>query len=295
MNYRVTHTTTYVYEDLVSVCHNELRLTPRSGRNQTARRTQLLVDPAPAVLSSHLDVFGNVVSFVAVQEPHQRLVVTAKSDVEVTARATPDADHVPPWEQVRDRIRADRTAEGLSAYQFVFPSPHVSWSEELVDWTRLSFTPGRSMLDAVLDLVHRVHTDFAYDPHATTVSTPVGEVFAARRGVCQDFAHLAIACVRAMGVPARYVSGYILTTPPEGQERLVGADASHAWLGVHVPGGGWIDVDPTNDCIAGEQHVTLAWGRDYGDVAPLRGVVLGGGTHTMQVAVDVVPAPERAG
>lgn len=295
MNYRVTHTTTYHYEDLVSVCHNELRLTPRSGRNQTARRTQLLVDPPPAVLSSHLDVFGNVVSFVAVQEPHRRLVVTAKSDVEVTARAPVDRDDAPAWEQVRDRIRTDRTAEGLSAYQFVFPSPHVSWDEELVDWARVSFRAGRSMLDATLDLVRRIHADFAYDPHATTVSTPVAEVFAARRGVCQDFAHLAIACIRAMGVPARYVSGYILTRPPEGQERLVGADASHAWLGVWVPGAGWIDVDPTNDCVAGEQHVTLAWGRDYGDVAPLRGVVLGGGAHTMEVSVDVAPAPERAG
>ena len=285
MTYRVTHVTTYRYEEPASVCHNELRLTPRSGDRQRTRRAQLRVDPTPSVLAPQVDFFGNQVHFVALHEPHRQLTVTAKSDVEVTPAEVPGP--TPPWEVVRDRLRIDRDAEVLAAYQFAFESPHVEIEPEVLAWAAESFPPGRPLMDAVLALTNRIHDGFAYDPDATSVATPVAQVLRERRGVCQDFAHLEIACLRALGLAARYVSGYILTTPPEGATRLVGADASHAWLSVWLGDAGWLDVDPTNDLVPSDQHVTVAWGRDYGDVSPLRGVVLGGGEHTMTVAVDV--------
>jgi transglutaminase-like putative cysteine protease len=287
VTYRVTHVTTYRYEEPASVCHNELRLTPRSGGRQRTRRSQLRVDPTPSVLAPQVDFFGNQVHFVALHEPHRQLTVTAKSDVDVEASSPPDAS--PAWDAVRNRLRADHDSDVLAAYQFAFESPYVQIDPAVVAWTEPSFPAGRPLVDAVLALTHRIHDEFAYDRDATSVATPVAQVLRERRGVCQDFAHLEIACLRALGLAARYVSGYILTTPPEGATRLVGADASHAWLSVWLGDTGWLDVDPTNDLVPGDQHVTVAWGRDYGDVSPLRGVVLGGGEHTMTVAVDVSP------
>jgi transglutaminase-like putative cysteine protease len=287
VKYRVSHVTTYQYEEFASVCHNELRLTPRAGAHQQPRRTQLRIDPTPSALVPQLDFFGNQVHFLTLHEPHRQLTITAKSDVEVTAASSPAV--TPPWEAVRDRLREERSAEALDAYQFVFESPHVALDDELLALVAPSFAPGRPILDAVCDLTRRIHAEFAYDQSATTVATPVAEVLRERRGVCQDFAHLEIACLRALGLAARYVSGYILTRPPAGEAKLVGADASHAWLAVWTSDGGWVDVDPTNDQLPGDQHITVAWGRDYGDVSPLRGVVLGGGVHKMTVAVDVTP------
>jgi transglutaminase-like putative cysteine protease len=287
VTYRVTHVTTYRYEEPASVCHNELRLTPRSSGRQRTRRSQLRVDPTPSVLAPQVDFFGNQVHFVALHEPHRQLSVTAKSDVEVEASSLPQAS--PAWEAVRDRLRADHASDVLGAYQFAFESPHVQIDPAVVTWTDPSFPAGRPLVDGVLELTRRIHQEFAYDRDATGVATPVAQVLRERRGVCQDFAHLEIACLRALGLAARYVSGYILTRPPEGATRLVGADASHAWLSVWLGDAGWLDVDPTNDLVPSDQHVTVAWGRDYGDVSPLRGVVLGGGEHTMTVAVDVSP------
>jgi transglutaminase-like putative cysteine protease len=287
VNYRVSHVTTYHYEEAASVCHNELRLSPRAGSHQRPRRTQLRVDPAPSALVPQLDFFGNQVHFLTLQEPHRQLVITAKSDVEVTRAAPPDA--TPPWETVRERVQHDRALEALDAYQFVFASPHVAMDDDLLDYAVPSFPNGRPLLDAVGELTRRIYGEFAYDQTATTVATPVADVLRERRGVCQDFAHLEIACLRALGLPARYVSGYIQTTPPPGKPRLVGADASHAWLAVWLGDAGWIDVDPTNDQLPSDQHITVAWGRDYADVSPLRGVVLGGGSQRMTVAVDVTP------
>jgi transglutaminase-like putative cysteine protease len=280
VNYRVSHVTTYRYEELASVCHNELRLTPRAGTHQRPRRTQLRVDPAPSALIPHLDFFG------------RQLVITAKSDVEVTAAIPPEA--TPPWEAVRERLRHDRSADALDAYQFVFESPRVAPDEDVVAYAAPSFPEGRDLLEAVRDLTGRIHTEFAYDQSATTVATPVADVLRDRRGVCQDFAHLEIACLRGLGLSARYVSGYILTTPPPGTARLVGTDASHAWVSVWLGDAGWVDVDPTNDQLPSDQHVTVAWGRDYADVSPLRGVVLGGGEHQVTVAVDVAPLDDAA-
>lgn len=295
MNYRVTHTTTYVYEDAVSICHNEVRLTPRSGPHQVARRTQLLIDPLPSVLVAQTDYFGNPMHFLTLQEPHERLAITAMSDVEVSAIPPPaDSGDTPPWEAVRDQLRADRGAASLDAYQFAFASPHVRADADVAAYAARSFPRNRPIMAGLLDLTHRIHDEFTYDPEATTVSTPVADVLRERRGVCQDFAHLEIACLRALGLAARYVSGYILTRPPEGTERLIGADASHAWISVCIPDVGWLDIDPTNDVIPRGEHVTLGWGRDYADVCPIRGVVLGGGDHEMSVSVDVTPVTREA-
>jgi transglutaminase-like putative cysteine protease len=287
MSYRVTHTTTYDYSEPVSLCHNVVHLTPRNGPQQVCRHSRLLLNPQPAVSDERIDYFGNHVTFFTIQEPHQHLTLTSISETEVTPRVWPHPTATPAWESVRDRLARSRGAEELDAIQFVFPSLYVSWSAELVAYALPSFAPGRPILDAVLDLTQRIHAEFLYDRTATTVATPLREVLEARRGVCQDFAHLQIGCLRSLGLAARYVSGYLLTDPPPGQQRLVGADASHAWLSVYCPGAGWVDVDPTNNQIPTDKHVLVAWGRDYDDVSPIKGVILGGGRHGVNVSVDV--------
>ena len=296
MHYRVTHTTTYAYEELVSICHNEMRLEPRSAPRQQCLATALAIEPTPAVLATELDYFGNRASFFTLQEPHHRMVVTARSELEISSVRPVKRASTPPWEQLHEAIRTQTTHEALSAYEMSFDSPLVPVEAAFAKYAELSFTPGRPFLDAVLDLTHRIHEDFEYRPGATSVSTPVAEVLKRRHGVCQDFAHVELACLRALGLPGRYVSGYLHTgrargdsaEAEEGGAALVGADASHAWVSVWCGDAGWIDVDPTNDLVTGDQHLTLAWGRDYADVAPIKGVILGGGEHTVEVAVEVV-------
>lgn len=295
MKYRVRHSTRYSYSQPVAIAHNEVRLTPRTGGAQQARRTQLAIDPPPSVLSQQQDFFGNTIHFFTLQAPHHEMTVTAVSDVSLEAEPPPDPEDTQPWEEVRDALRRDLEPAGLDAYQFVFESPYARWDEATVAYAAPSFPAGRPLLAAALDLTRRIHTDFKYEPGATSVATPVADVLKHRRGVCQDFTHLEIACLRSLGLAARYVSGYVLNLAgdklPAGakSERMVGADASHAWLAVYAPGHGWIDLDPTNDTIPRDQHVTVAWGRDYGDVSPVKGVILGGGQHTVAVAVEVVP------
>ena len=289
MIYQVRHTTTYTYSGTVSICHNKVCLKPRDSAQQGCTSHDIVVLPEPGMCSQYVDFFGNTVTSFAVQEPHRALTVIARSTVEVTAPAVPDRDHTPAWDTVRDMLRHDRSAAGLEAYQYLFESPQIPCSPRLRHYAAASFPPGRPLLDAVLDLTRRLYTDFTYDPRATSVSTPLRHVLRARRGVCQDFAHVQIGCLRALGLAARYVSGYLVTQPPPGQPRLVGADASHAWVSVYCPGYGWIDTDPTNNVLPSDRHITVAWGRDYSDVSPIKGVFLGGGQHTMQVAVDVVP------
>jgi transglutaminase-like putative cysteine protease len=293
MIYRIRHTTTYDYSEPVSLCHNLARLTPRAGGHQDCRHSELTIEPAPAVSSTWTDYFGNPARFFTIQEPHERLVVTATHVADITPLVAPDPATTVPWDTVRDTLPADRSQEGLDAYQFVFDSPYVKTNGDLERYAAISFPAGRPILEGVLDLTHRIHAEFRYDQRATTVSTPLAQVFAQRRGVCQDFAHLAIGCLRSLGLPARYVSGYLSTTPTSGQRRLVGADASHAWLAVYCPGNGWIDVDPTNDQIPTNKHIHLAWGRDFDDVSPIKGVILGGGQHTVAVAVDVVADSQK--
>jgi transglutaminase-like putative cysteine protease len=283
MQYDVIHRTEYDYTESVVVAHHVARLKPRELPNQECLHHELAIAPAPAVTSTYEDYFGNLVTIVAVQGAHTNLVIHARSTVTVTSPYLPPPGDTPSWETAADRARLP-----FDAVEFVFDST-ASRSQFIVeDYARASFPAGRPLLDAVLELTGRIHDEFTFDPKATTVATPLTEVFASRRGVCQDFARLEIACLRSLGIPARYVSGYMETVPPPGTPRLVGADASHAWLSVYCPGIGWIPVDPTNNLVPSDTHITVAWGRDYNDVSPIRGVILGGGAHALQVHVDVV-------
>lgn len=289
MRYKVTHTTTYSYSDAVPVCHNQVHLTPRDLGHQACAYNRLLIKPQPTVLERRIDYFGNHVTSFAIQEPHLKLVVTAVSKVHVAPLAPIAANETPAWETVRDQLRDPHSTRNLEACQYAFDSPNIKSSEGLRDYAAYSFTPNRPILAAALDLTERIHREFRYDKTATTVSTPLEEVLRLRRGVCQDFAHLEIGCLRSIGLAARYISGYLLTLPPPGQPRLVGADASHAWLSAYCGDAGWVDLDPTNNVIPATSHISLAWGRDYSDVCPINGVFIGGGQHGMNVWVDVLP------
>jgi transglutaminase-like putative cysteine protease len=286
VKYRVRHITSYTYPEPVSLCQNQARLSPRVFARQQCESTRLTVQPEPKAMHAWTDYFGNTANFFAVEVPHDELTVTAESVVTVAAAQVPEPSATPPWEQARDA-----TASTLvdKAVQFTFESPCVRFIPEARDYARPSFPSGRPFLEAVLDLTARIWKEFKYDPTATCVNTPTEEVLRNRRGVCQDFAHLQITCLRSLGLAARYVSGYLLTDPPPGQPKLVGADASHAWVSVYCPQLGWFDFDPTNNQIPQLRHVTLAWGRDYSDVCPIQGVFLGGGDHRMCVSVDVAP------
>jgi transglutaminase-like putative cysteine protease len=289
MKYKITHTTRYLYSEAVPVCRNHVHLTPRDGPRQSCREFRLLIDPAPSNAGRRVDYFGNHVNYFSILEAHQSLSVTARSKVEVGPARPLAAAETTPWENVVQRSRSDVTLTGLEAFQFTFDSPNVMRSESLAAFARDSFTPQRPVLEAALDLTSRIHEQFAYDAHATTIHTPLDEVMAQRRGVCQDFAHVQIGCLRSLGLPARYVSGYLRTEPPPGKPRLVGADASHAWISVYCGDLGWVDLDPTNDALVNSDHIQVALGRDYSDVCPIQGVYVGGGEQTVEVSVDVVP------
>ncbi len=288
MKYRVIHKTHYAYSDAVSLCQNEAHLLPRNCTYQQCLKSDLIVSPLPAIQHTHTDFFGNQVNYFAIQSPHETLTITAHSEVEVQypgfSKLPTDS---PSWEQVREVLETAQDGDTLEAREFVLDSPFITATTDLKTYAAPSFTPERPILDAVRDLMKRVFHEFSYDPHFTTIVTPLSDVLAHKRGVCQDFAHLMIGCVRSYGLAARYVSGYLETLPPPGQEKLQGSDASHAWLSVFVPEQGWVDFDPTNNQIPTYQHITTGWGRDYGDVTPLRGVIFGGGTHTLSVSVDV--------
>lgn len=289
MRLRIRHKTTYRYSDPASTSHHEARLTPRPSENQRTLAHELEILPEPTVRRGRLDFFGNKTTYFGLTEPHQELQVEARSLVDVTLRSDIDCDMSPAWESVRDRLASDRRRDTLQAYQLAFESTHVRFSEALLDYATPTFEPSRPILRVAQALMHKINTEFRYDPNATDVDTNLEMFLEKRRGVCQDFAHLFAGCLRSRGLAARYVSGYLLTQPPPGRPKLVGADASHAWVSVWVPEQGWIDFDPTNDLIPGERHVTVAYGRDFSDVTPVRGVILGGGQHTIQVAVDVDP------
>jgi transglutaminase-like putative cysteine protease len=283
--YDIRHTTTFDYEDFVSVSHHVLHLTPREHARQRRLDSDLRVEPTPAVNAGGADYFGNPVRHLTVQEPHDRLVVDARARVDVQALPEPpDLEASDPWETVRQRL-----AEDIAVCEFEFDSPYAIGNEDVLRYARQSFEPGRPILAAATDLTGRIFRDFEYRGGVSDVTTPVRDVFAMRKGVCQDFAHLELACLRSLGLAARYVSGYLLTRPPKGKERLIGADASHAWLSIWAGNLGWVDLDPTNNLIPGIEHVTVAWGRDYGDVSPINGFIVGGGSHQVVVAVNVSP------
>jgi transglutaminase-like putative cysteine protease len=256
---------------------------PRIFPQQACLRHDLQIDPPPAVLRSYQDYFGNGMTFFIVERAHKELTVRATSSITVHARPQPLADDTMPWE-----VACDFEMLPLDAIECLFNSSSITVNEAITAYARPSFPPRRPLVEAVADLVERISAEFTFDPEATTLATPLADVLALRRGVCQDFAHLGIACLRSQGLAARYVSGYIETVPPPGAPRLAGVDASHAWLAVYGPGLGWVDVDPTNNLFPSTQHLTLAWGRDYADVSPVRGVIIGGGQHTLQVSVDVL-------
>ncbi len=289
MKYRILHRTIYRYKHPVSVGNHVACLTPRSLSFHHLTRNALHIYPTPATRSERVDYFGNTLCFFTIQEPHRELVVEARSEVTIDEMAAPPPSSSLAWEEVVRSLPWDQSPAGLQAYQFGFESPRIRIRPEFAAYALESFTPRRPMAEALRDLTARIHRDFRFDSKSTNVRTPTEEVFKKRRGVCQDFAHLQIACLRSVNLAARYVSGYLRTYPPPGQPRLVGADASHAWISAYCPGVGWLDMDPTNNVVPSNGHVTLAWGRDYGDVSPLRGLILGGGAHKLKVAVDMEP------
>ena len=287
MNYRIVHQTIYRYAAPVSRARNEAHLRPRDSDRQQCLSSEIVVEPAPTSWSERSDFFGNPVASFAVDGPFTELTVTSTSSVVVSGRQP-----LPPvgsaWELARDTLATDLGRETLAAREFCFESPLVPLSAAVRAYAAPSFPPGRPLTEAVAELTERIYVDYLYDPGFTTVTTPLEEGISFRRGVCQDFAHLAVGCLRSMGLAARYVSGYLETAPPPGEDRLVGADASHAWPSVYIPEWGWLDVDPTNDQVVGSTYVTTAWGRDYSDVSPLKGIVFGGGdSHSLDVSVDV--------
>jgi transglutaminase-like putative cysteine protease len=292
--YSIKHRTWYAYAEPAPVCHNMLRLAPRPIESQRCKSFRLQIAPEPAFLARRNDWFGNFVDYFSIEGSHSGLEITSECLVEVAQPAALSAASSPRWESVCNLASPDAALDDLTIYQLTLRSARVRPSPALRDYALPSFAPGRPILDAIIDLTHRIHRDFEFDPKATTVHTPLEELLKLRRGVCQDFAHLAIGCVRSMRLPCRYVSGYLRTTPPPGKPRLVGADASHAWASAYCGPLGWVDFDPTNDTLTGASHITIAWGRDYSDVCPIQGVFVGGGEHSMGVSVDVVPADEKA-
>jgi len=292
MLYRITHVTQYSYQAEVSVSHHLLHLRPRGLPWQRVESFDLIVQPEPAVMARRMDYFGNHTHVLTIEGGHRHLEVVAGSRVRIQPPPPVDATVTAPWESVVEACRQDGWNAAVEAAEYRFDSPYVRRNAEVADYAADSFDADRPLLMAVRDLNGRINRDFRFDPRATSVATPVEEVFKERKGVCQDFAHLMIACLRSLGLPARYVSGYLETRPPKGQARLVGADASHAWVSVWCPGVGWVDFDPTNNVEPGERHITVAWGRDFGDVSPIRGVLVGSGGHALTVSVDVEPLVE---
>ena len=293
----VVHETCYHYEAPVELAHHLSYLRPREDQAQTVEAHTLSISPTPDEMQQRMDDQGNWRSIFALSAPHEALVVRACSRVVVRPRhAGLDPAASMPWEEAAERLRYRAGAPYACEAEYTFPSPFVPLHDALRGYALESFTPERPLAEAAIDLMHRIFADFTYAPASTQITTPMLEAFEEKRGVCQDYAHVMLGCLRALGLAARYVSGYLLSKPPPGRPRLIGADASHAWLAVHCPGieanGGWLDLDPTNDLIPATDHVTLAHGRDYGDVTPLRGVIRGGGGHELTVHVTVMPWDE---
>jgi transglutaminase-like putative cysteine protease len=266
--YTIDHKTIYTYPEPVSVCHNILRLAPRDTERQVCKGVTVRIEPKPDSVQEYEDFFGNKVIYFSIEKEHRKLTVVVHSEIEK-----------------KDFGVGEVLLEDVS--QYVFATPMTSFGPEVLAYARVSFVPGRPVMEAGMDLMRRIYTDFDFTPGFTTVATPLSVVMQERKGVCQDFAHLAIACIRSVGLPARYVSGYIETISPPGVEKLMGVDASHAWVSLYIPEVGWVDFDPTNNVLPGDQHITIGWGRDYADIAPMKGVILSSGSHGLSVLVDV--------
>jgi transglutaminase-like putative cysteine protease len=288
MKLLATHITRYWYSGPVSMCYTEVHLHPRASRNQTILEFALDITPAPDSTLSREDYFGNEVTCFSIAEPHRELIVTSRCLANVEAVPPPALDLSPAWEQVREEVLKAASPGAFEASQFVFESPYVPVGPKFAEYAAASFAAGRPFLSAVEDLSRRIFTEFHYDRRATTVATPVEEVLRSRRGVCQDFAHVMIACLRSLKLPARYVSGYVRSGGD-----FAGEEASHAWVSAWCPVFGWQDFDPTNNVMPRGEHFTVAWGRDYSDVTPVKGVALGGGEQVISVSVEVTPTEPR--
>ncbi len=288
----ISHVTHYDYASRVDLAMHLLHLQPLSRADQQLEDFRLDIDPPATRNQASLDYFGNPQHHLTLTTPHHALTVRAESRVRRLAAATPKPSASLAWESVRAAMRYRAGQPWLPAAEFCFPSAFVPLHPAFQAYAQLEFTPGRPLLEAAIGLMARIHHEFTYATASTDLTTPALEAFSRRQGVCQDFAHIMIACLRSLGLPARYVSGYLLTQPPPGQPRLLGVDASHAWLAVWCPQHDWVELDPTNNLIAAQSHAVIACGRDYADVAPLRGVIQGGGSHTLSVAVSVVPEGE---
>jgi len=293
MKFHVRHITEYIYSDPVQLCHNAAWLLPRTTDEQSCHNSQLKITPTPAAFHEYKDYFGNRTVHFALQQSHTKLTIAADSDIEVNCdpeKYLKGNQHS--WEYAREFCKSEGILPHADIIPCCYNSPMIKSDGRFRNYARPSFTTGRPFAEAVHDLMERIYTDFTYEPEVTDISTPLTEVLRQRHGVCQDFAHIAIACLRSMGLAARYVSGYIETLPPPGQPRLIGAAASHAWFAAYSPLAGWLAFDPTNNQPQGEQHITVAWGRDFSDVSPVKGVALGGGRHRVRVSVDVARQPE---
>ena len=298
VRYHVLHETRYDYGSAVSLSQQQLHLSPRIQAWQQIEEQRIEIEPAPTWRREGIDAFGNPVAWISFDVPHDHLLIRSAMNVVVMPHLPAQLEKSMPWEAVRDHLAynpTEHSAADLEATRFLFESPHVRVKHELADYAADCFPPGRPVLLGAQALMAKIFREFKFDPEATTVSTPVLEVLEKKRGVCQDFAHLMIACLRAVGLAARYVSGYLLTRPPPGKPRLIGADASHAWVSVYAPGTeyDWVDFDPTNNLLPDTEHVTLSFGRDFSDISPLRGIILGGGGAEPEVAVTVVPLDEE--
>ncbi len=298
VRYHVLHETRYDYGSPVSLSQQQLHLAPRVLARQRIDEQRIDIEPVPTWRRDGIDAFGNPISWVAFHVPHETLCIRSAMTISLEPCPPIDLAASSPWETVRERLAYDASAprsEDLDAARFLFESPHVRVKHELAAYAADCFPPGTPVLVGAQRLMAKIFDEFEFDPEATTVATPVLEVLENKRGVCQDFAHLMIACLRAMGLAARYVSGYLLTRPPPGKPRLIGADASHAWVSVYVPDAevNWVDFDPTNNLLPDTEHITVAIGRDFSDISPLRGIILGGGAAEPEVAVTVVPLDEE--
>jgi transglutaminase-like putative cysteine protease len=292
VKFHINHRTVYHYSEVVSSSYGLVHLLPRDAVGQICHDAEVTIEPVPEEQREHRDFFGNRVTYFEILSSHQDLAVTATSIVEVDGRQM----SLPllmnqAWEEARITDRSN--PENLQATQYVLSTELAPGSEALRAYASSSFPPRRPVLEALTSLADRIHDDFAYKPGVTSVTTTADEVLAGREGVCQDFAHVAIGCLRALGLAARYVSGYLETDAPDGQPRLQGADVSHAWASVYVPRAGWVDVDPTNSRLVNDRYITAAWGRDYRDVPPIKGVIYTDGTkHELEVSVDVARGEE---
>ena len=289
MRYRVRHSTHYSYAARVTSCYNVAYVLPRDTRRQKCISSRVTVSPQPAIARSRTDYFGNQAYHFEIQRPHKELVITVESEIRVSQPGQGlNLDLGISYEQALNQIRDDRTKQTLNAREYLLDSPMIEVTNDLAEYAKPSFILDRPLKSCVADLTSRIFNDFTYDPDFTTIATPLAEVLEHRRGVCQDFAHLQVGCLRAVGIPAKYVSGYIETLPAPGEEKLVGADATHAWVAYFCPDEGWVEFDPTNDTAANNQHIVTALGRDYLDVTPVKGVIFGGGKNPqLSVSVEV--------